>query len=140
MVSERISQFYKGSVLTRLACSPGLNSLANHGFLPHNGKGMTIPILIKGLKDGLNVGPDFSTVIGNAGLLSVKGNALAQSFDLNDIDEHNFPIEHDASLSRADFNLNNGDNYSFNQTIFDMVLKYYDGMDKTSIPVASAAK
>ena len=25
---------------------PGLNSLANHGILPHNGKGMTISILV----------------------------------------------------------------------------------------------
>jgi len=119
---------------------PGLNSLANHGILPHNGKGMTIPILIKGLKDGMNVGADFSTVIGGAGILSVPANLLATSFDLNNLDEHNFPIEHDASLSRADYNINNGDNYSFNQSIFDTVLKYYDGMNEASIPVASAAK
>lgn len=79
---------------------PGLNSLANHGILPHSGKGMTLPILIKGLKDGMNVGADFATAIGGAGLLSVPGNLLATSFDLNDLDEHNFPIEHDASLSR----------------------------------------
>src|SRR4051794_35940400 len=87
----------KGDV--RSPC-PGLNSLANHGFLPHNGKGLTIPILIDGLKRGLNVGADFSTVIGGAGLMSVPGNPLATSFDLNNLDEHNFPIEHDASLSR----------------------------------------
>lgn len=61
---------------------------------------MTLPILIKGLKDGMNVGADFATAIGGAGLLSVPGNLLATSFDLNDLDEHNFPIEHDASLSR----------------------------------------
>ena len=115
---------------------PGLNALANHGILPHNGKGMTIPILIKGLKDGLNVGADFGTT----GILSVPDNLLATSFDLNNLDEHNFPIEHDASLSRGDYNINNGDNYSFNQTIFDTVLKYYDGMNETSIPVASAAR
>jgi hypothetical protein len=119
---------------------PGLNSLANHGFIPHNGKGLTIPILIKALKDGLNVGSDFSTVIGTAGLLSVQGDPLATSFDLNDLDEHNFPIEHDASLSRADYNLDNGDNYDFNQTIFDEVFKYYNGMGHTSIAVAAAAK
>lgn len=101
---------------------PGLNSLANNGFLPHNGKGITIPILIKALKDGLNVGADFATVIGGAGLLSVPHNLLATSFDLNNLNEHNFPIEHDASLSRADFDEDNGDNFSFNQTVFDTVL------------------
>ena len=119
---------------------PGLNSLANHGFIPHDGKGLTIPILIKGLKDGLNVGADFSTAIGGAGLLSVPSSPLATSFTLKDIRKHNFPIEHDASLSRADFNLDNGDNWMFNQSIFDTVLAYYDGMMETSIPVASAAK
>lgn len=119
---------------------PGLNSLANHGILPHNGKGLTIPILIKALSYGMNVGADFATVIGGAGLLSVPHNPLATSFDLNNLDEHNFPIEHDASLSRADYYLNRGDNYDFNQTIFDTVLAYYNGMASTSIPVAAKAK
>jgi hypothetical protein len=119
---------------------PGLNSLANHGFLPHNGRGLTVPILIKALNDGMNVGADFATVIGGAGLLSVPGNLLATSFDLDNLDEHNFPIEHDASLSRADYYENNRDNFSFNQTIFNTVLAYYDGMNETSIPVAAKAK
>ncbi len=119
---------------------PGLNALANHNFIPHDGRGMTLPILIKGLKDGLNVGADFSTVIGTAGLLSVPGNLLADRFTLEDIRKHNFPIEHDASLSRADFYLDGGDNWMFNQSIFDEVLAYYDGMTETSIPVAAAAK
>jgi hypothetical protein len=101
---------------------------------------MTIPILIQGLADGMNVGADFATVIGAAGILSVPNDALATSFDLDDIRRHNFPIEHDASLSRADYNLDNGDNYMFNQSIFDTVLVYYEGMNETSIPVASHAK
>lgn len=88
----------------------------------------------------MNVGADFATVIGAAGILSVPNDALATSFDLNNIDEHNFPIEHDASLSRADYNLNDGNNYSFNQSIFDTVLAYYNGMENTSIPFAAKAK
>lgn len=101
---------------------------------------MIIPVLIGGLKDGLNAGADFSIVIAETRILSVPGSLLATSFTLEDICKHNFPIEHDASLSRADFNLNNGDNWMFNQSIFDTVLAYYDGMTETSIPVASAAK
>jgi hypothetical protein len=42
---------------------------------------------------------------------------LATSFDLNDLDEHNSTIEHDANLPRADYELDNGNNYSFNQSI-----------------------
>jgi hypothetical protein len=45
------------------------------------------------------------------------------------------PIEHDASLSQADNYENNGDNYSFNQTIFKSALAYCDGINATSIPV-----
>jgi len=119
---------------------PAMNSLANHGFLPHNGKGITIPMCIDALGKGLNVGADFATAIGGAAILSVPGDLLATSFNLNDINQHNFPIEHDASLSRSDYYLNNGDNHSFNQSIFDTVLKYYDGMNTTSIPVAAKAK
>jgi len=119
---------------------PGLNSLANHGILPRSGKGMTVPILIKGLGDGMNVGADFAAVIGALGVTSAPNDPLGDSFDLNDLSYHNFPIEHDASLSRADFYLNNGDNYSFNQSIFDTVLRYYDGMQNTSIPVAAKAR
>ena len=46
--------------------------------------------------------------------------------------------EHDASLSRQDAFF--GNDYSFNQTIFNQVLSYYKGMPKTSIPVAAKAK
>ncbi|KAK6580277.1 hypothetical protein PZA11_007299 [Diplocarpon coronariae] len=76
---------------------------------------MTIPVLVKGLKDGLNVGADFSTIIGTAGTLSAPNSPLADRFTLEHIREHNFPIEYDASLSRADFNLDNGDNWIYNR-------------------------
>jgi hypothetical protein len=110
---------------------PALNSLANHGFLPHNGKGITIPTLITALNDDVNVGADFATAIGGVGLLSVPGNLLATSFDLNNLDEYNFSFEHDASLIR-DYYVN-GNNYSYNQIIFDEVSKFYNGMNETSI-------
>lgn len=60
------------------------------------------------------------------------------SFDLNYLDQHNFPIEHDASLSREDAYF--GNDYSFNQTIFNQVLAYYEGMTEATIPVASKAR
>jgi hypothetical protein len=73
--------------------------MANHGFLPRNGRNISIPVLNAGCVAGLNVGIDFCTAIGRLGLLS-RG-ALAkggQVFDLNDLDEHNFPIEHDGAM------------------------------------------
>jgi hypothetical protein len=119
---------------------PALNALANHGILPHSGKGLTIPILIKALKESINVGADFAVAIGAAGIFSVSSSPLAKSFSLEDIRRHNFPIEHDASLSRADFGLNGGDNWRFNQSVWDTVLAYYDVMESTSIDVAAKAK
>jgi hypothetical protein len=77
-------------MIVRSPC-PGLNALANHGFINHNGKDLTIPHLITGLSRGLNIGPDFTTVIGALGLLS-SPDPLAGAFDLNDLDQHNFPI------------------------------------------------
>lgn len=118
---------------------PGLNTLANHDICPRSGKGYTIPILIDCLKRGLNVGADFSLLIGTAGIGS-NPDPLTSGlyFDLDMLDRHDFFIEHDASLSRAD--ASTGNNYSFNQTIWDTVLAYYNGMANATIPVASKAR
>lgn len=71
---------------------PGLNSLANHGFIPHNGKNMTLDKIIAGLGAGMNVDVPFATFLFAGGSLSAPDNKQLQSFDLNDLDQHNFPI------------------------------------------------
>lgn len=71
-------------------------------------------------------------------MASPLAQALEGSFDLNYIDQHNFPIEHDASLSRRDAYF--GNDYSFYQPNWNMVLSYYKGMTATSIATASKAK
>lgn len=118
---------------------PGLNTLANHGILPRNGKGLTVPMLNSALLSGYNVGMDFSTVIGSAGLLSSPTAPLATSFDLDNLDKHNFPIEHDASLSRLDLQ-QTGDNHSFNNATWQTVLAYVQGQSTFTIPTAAKAK
>lgn len=107
------------------------------GFIPRDGKKLSVPLLIKGFKDGMNVGADFTTAIGLLGLQS-SPNPLSTTFDLDNLDQHNFPIEHDGSLSRRDAYF--GDDHSFNQQVFNQVLAYYEGMEETSIPVASKAR
>ncbi|KAM0699768.1 hypothetical protein Q7P36_000771 [Cladosporium allicinum] len=114
-----------------------VRSPSNHGFINRDGKKLTIPALIKGFKDGLNVGADFTTAIGLMGLQSAP-NPLSSTFDLDNLDQHNFPIEHDGSLSRRDAYF--GDDHTFNQDTFNQVLAYYEGMEETSIPVASKAR
>lgn len=98
---------------------------------------MTLGKLFKGLKEGLNVGVDFTTAIGGLGLLSAPL-PLSLSFNLDNLDEHNFPIEHDGSLSRGDHYA--GDDHSFNQSLFDQVLAFYDGTEVATIPSASKAR
>ncbi|KAJ7843104.1 Cloroperoxidase [Mycena olivaceomarginata] len=83
-----------GATDERSPC-PGLNTLANHGYLPRNGKDISIPMIIDAAKEGFNLAPD--TV--------VSGRKARHGL-----------IESDASLSRGDFAL--GDNLHFNETIF----------------------
>lgn len=116
---------------------PGLNSLANHGFINRNGKHMTVPDLVAGGKAGLNMGADFMAAIGAAGILS-NPNPAEGYFDLNDLNEHNFPIEHDGSLSRQDKYFGNW--YDFNQTPYTQWISQFGSAAKTSIVSASKAK
>ncbi|KAK4618915.1 putative sterigmatocystin biosynthesis peroxidase stcC [Fulvia fulva] len=116
---------------------PAMNSLANHGFIPPSGKGLTQPIVTKGLADALNIGPDMANFLFAGGLLSAP-QLLLGSFDLNMLNRHNFPIEHDVSLSRQDTFF--GNNQPFNRTIFNEVLAFYKGMENATIPVTWQAK
>ncbi|KAK5164251.1 uncharacterized protein LTR77_009945 [Saxophila tyrrhenica] len=124
-----------GSGDVRSPC-PGLNALANHNFIPHDGKNNTIPVLLKGLAEGLNMGADFTVAVGGAGLLS-SNDPLSGGFDLNDLDEHSFPIEHDASLSRQDFYF--GDDHSFYAPNWNSVVSQFHG-SKTDLKTAAKAK
>lgn len=83
------------------------------------------------------MGDDFSLFVGGAGIGS-NPDFLSLQFDLDQLAHHEMVIEHDASLSRDD--ASSGNNYSFNQTIFDAVLDYFKGMEDATIPVAAKAK
>jgi len=98
---------------------------------------MTIPHLLVGLAEGLNMGADFTVAIGGAGLLSSPF-PLEGSFDLNDLDQHNFPIEHDASMSRQDAYF--GDDHSFYNPNWQQYIQFFNGKTVTDIPTASKAK
>lgn len=82
------------------------------------------------------MGADFMSGIGVVGLASSPFPALG-TFDLNHLDQHNFPIEHDGSLSREDAYF--GNDYSFNQTDFNQLISHFPS-GKTSIKTATLAK
>ncbi|KAF6816284.1 hypothetical protein CPLU01_13918 [Colletotrichum plurivorum] len=121
----------------RRAPCPLLNSLANHGYLPRNGMNISVDALIEGMHAGLNLREDaklFFRLQGNKALEASSTGDKA-TFHLSDLNKHDL-IEHDASLSRADIFF--GDNWSFNQTIFDETKSYWPN-EKISISDAARA-
>ncbi|KAJ7198453.1 Cloroperoxidase, partial [Mycena pura] len=114
---------------------PGLNTLANHGYLPRSGKNISIPMMLQAaigmselentfyLLDGFNIGSDSIIQAAKFGLLS--GDAPT-TLDLDALKLHNL-IEHDASISRNDFAI--GDNLHFNETIFSTLANANPGVD-----------
>ncbi|KAI0530212.1 Cloroperoxidase [Xylaria digitata] len=79
---------------------PMLNTLANHGYLPRNGKGISKAIAVEALSTAINwdvsvVSPlyDFAQ--------PTNPDPNATTIDLNHLTTHNI-LEHDGSLSRQD--------------------------------------
>ncbi|KAJ3777731.1 Peroxidase, family 2-domain-containing protein [Lentinula raphanica] len=93
---------------------PGLNTLANHGFISRNGRNITIPMVVKATDAIFNnpVDPVLNLAL-KLGLLTTDA---PDSFTLDDLKLHG-TIEHDASFSRSDNAL--GDNLHFNSTVFN---------------------
>lgn len=116
---------------------PCLNSLANHGFIPHDGRNNTIPILVKAMTEAVNVSPEFATTISLLGTFTAPNPSLGK-FDLTDLLNHNL-FEHDASLSRADFEF--GHNVqAFRPDIFHQFFKHFKGKEFVTLPDAAAAR
>ncbi|KAI8607999.1 Chloroperoxidase, partial [Chytriomyces sp. MP71] len=96
---------------------PAINTLANHGYLPRDGLGVTAAMLqtvmpqvygidvavIKTLTDSdFKLETDNTSLLVNTGVLNAtEYNATPQYLNLDDLKKHN-RNEHDASLSRLD--------------------------------------
>lgn len=92
--------------------------------------------LIDGMHAGLNLRDDaklFFRLQGNKAV-TASSTGSKDTFHLNDLNKHDL-IEHDASLSRADLFF--GDNWSFNQTIFDETKSHWPS---PTISVRDAAR
>ncbi|KJZ75693.1 hypothetical protein HIM_04850 [Hirsutella minnesotensis 3608] len=98
---------------------PGLNVLANHGFLPRNGRKVNIIDLIIGAFTGLGVDPGTSAIVGAIGYAS-SHNIFSLGFDLEDLRNHLFLIEHDCSFSRNDARI--GNNNDFDPKLWEVAL------------------
>ncbi|KAH9211757.1 Chloroperoxidase [Leptodontidium sp. 2 PMI_412] len=114
---------------------PMVNSLANHGFLPHNGLNISMADLITAFNESINLAPAATQLVGQKALLASTTGSSA-TFNLDDINTHGI-IEHDGSLSRNDIYF--GDNHSFNSTIWNSVAAFFT--NKTiSLATAKSAR
>ncbi|KAF2488936.1 Cloroperoxidase [Lophium mytilinum] len=114
---------------------PGLNALANHALIPRNGRNLSIPLLVDTLGSIFNLSPELARIVSLGGVALGPGNG---TFSLLDLNKHN-GIEHDGSLSRADYNLG-GDNFSFNPAIFASYMRWFEGSETVSLNAAAAAR
>ncbi|KUJ08957.1 Cloroperoxidase [Mollisia scopiformis] len=115
---------------------PGLNSLANHGFLPHDGKNIDLNTTIAAFANAINGASDFATSLFMGALMTNLRVPNPTTFDLTDLDNHDI-IEHDASLSRGDAYF--GNDHTFNKTIYDQTTSYWTG-ETIDIQMAANAR
>ncbi|KAI8626984.1 Cloroperoxidase [Xylariaceae sp. FL1651] len=119
---------------TRGVC-PMLNTLANHGFLPRNGRDITENQTVTALNQALNLKNDFGEFLWNAARLSNPA-PNATTFNLDHLNRHNL-FEHDGSLSRQDAYF--GDWSRFNATVFNWTKAYWPG-DTLDVQIVAAAR
>ncbi|KAI4640594.1 hypothetical protein J4E93_008184 [Alternaria ventricosa] len=115
---------------------PMLNTLANHGFLPREGRNFTLPQIKHALGNAINVGDDISELLYNFALTTNPG-PNTTTWGLDTLGNHNI-LEHDASLSRSDKYFND-DAISFNSTIYDQTRSYWTD-DLIDIQMAANAR
>ncbi|CAG8941389.1 unnamed protein product [Penicillium salamii] len=111
-----------------------MNTLANHGFLPHDGRNITRDTLVEGLHDALNFNSSLSSLMFDMGVVA-NPDPNATYFTLDHLNRHNV-LEHDASLSRADAYF--GSNHIFNETIFNETKAYWTSETLTPAMLANS--
>ncbi|KAF2173963.1 hypothetical protein M409DRAFT_16232 [Zasmidium cellare ATCC 36951] len=128
---------------SRAPC-PGLNSLANHGWLPRHGKNITYDDIKYAAYHGYNYTEDVYEIfyiLATQVFTNISTTGNASTFNLEDLARHN-TIEQDGSLSRNDIYF--GDNLHFSAPVWepvaeDLGLKGYAAND-SYVTIETAAK
>jgi len=113
-----------------------MNALANHGVLPHNGKGITKEMAVDVLVKTINLDSKIANVFASKALTSNPDHSQA-CFDLDQIGQHGL-IEHDVSLSRNDYHL--GDQCTYDEYIWDQVKEIYGDSKETTFELQTRAR
>ncbi|KAK7998551.1 hypothetical protein PG991_015030 [Apiospora marii] len=80
---------------------PMLNTLANHGYLPHNGRNVSVDNIADAIFAATNWSRDFGLIPG-AGAFKALGVATDGTIELKQLDNRTAGIERPASLARPD--------------------------------------
>ncbi|KAJ3066859.1 Hydroperoxide isomerase aloxe3 [Podochytrium sp. JEL0797] len=109
---------------------PALNTLANHGYLPRDGKNITAELLVSAVKQVFNMDP--TMLIDqifplrddpkNLNGVRTEDEVLSNGAKFINLDNLSLPhkMEHDCSLSRQDFAF--GDNHSVSPALVDALI------------------
>ncbi|KAF4777564.1 hypothetical protein HER10_EVM0003735 [Colletotrichum scovillei] len=115
---------------------PGINTLANHGLLPRDGRNIDLEVLGEATALGYNMEHNTMLAVGIPALTtSTTGNS--STFHLSDVDQH-IPqvIEHDGSITRDDKYF--GDSNSFSHAAWGRALASWGDIE--IIDFAAAAR
>lgn len=118
---DSVSGMPQSSALNHRSPCPVLNTLANHGFLPRDGKNVTAAVLGDGLVQALNLDRQLAEMFAQP-LARKYGD---KGFTLADLAPHNF-LEHDVSLVHDDAFFGS-DPASINQTMVETLLAHAVG-------------
>ncbi|KAL4985530.1 Peroxidase, family 2-domain-containing protein [Aspergillus falconensis] len=113
---------------------PMMNTLANHNFLPHDGRNITRDKLIHALGEALNFNASLASLMFDMAIV-VNPEPNATWFTLDQLNQHNV-LEHDASLSRTDAFF--GNNHIFNASVFAETTYYWTNTTLTPLMLASS--
>ncbi|KAL2818754.1 Peroxidase, family 2-domain-containing protein [Aspergillus cavernicola] len=113
---------------------PMMNTLANHNFLPHDGRNLTRPVVVGALASALNFNTSLANLMFDMATIA-NPEANATYFTLDHLNRHNV-LEHDASLSRTDAHF--GSNHIFNETIFAQSRTFWTNSTLTAAMLANS--
>ncbi|KAH9947757.1 chloroperoxidase-like protein [Amylocystis lapponica] len=82
------------------SCCPALNAMANHGILPHSGRGIRFREMNAAVRATYNFSPSFCFFVPHYIAQALGRSYWADTCDLADLSVHNC-IEHDGSLTRT---------------------------------------
>ncbi|CEL08200.1 Putative Chloroperoxidase [Aspergillus calidoustus] len=113
---------------------PMMNTLANHNFLPHDGRNLTREVVVDALASALNFNESLGSLMFDMAIVA-NPQPNATYFTLDHLNRHNV-LEHDASLSRAD--AAHGSNHIFNRTIFAQTRAFWTAETLTAQMLANS--